>query len=368
MLGEEEFKHACEKSQKEIDDKVQQKLVKAEQELKTQFEQEKREIDEKNSLERQKESDRVRVEERTKLALKHSQELAEKDKQIELAKLQVDRIVEEKITQAIVYNEDKHKQREKEFELQRTRMQNDNRELMERAEKLQKTLDNIPVELRGTASEFVLLDELTEEFPDDEITPKTVGKAMADVVQVVVTETGERISTPIVYDRKTGESIKPSDIEKAKNYKRIHKTDYCLIVADKGIKNNRLTEEREGILLVHRTIVLDIAKRIRHFLIETSRQARTNEGRNSKQEKLYEYFTSLEYTRDVQEKLETRSKLDDLQRREEKYHKDTWSKRKDLVERWSDLDRKDARRTKDITEEDPEDSHEDPEDSDKEEI
>ena len=183
---------------------------------------------------------------------------------------------------------------------------------------------------------------------------------MADVIQVVVTDTGERISSPIVYDRKTGESISKSDIEKAKNYKRIHKTDYCLIVTDKGIRNNRLTEEREGILLVHKSIVLDIAKRIRCFLIETSRHARTNEGRNSKQEKLYAYFTSLEYARYVQEKLETRSKLDELQRREEKYHKDTWSKRNDLVERWSDLDRKDARTVKDITQKDLE------EDSDRE--
>ena len=159
---------------------------------------------------------------------------------------------------------------------------------------------------------------------------------------------------PTTADRKTGESITKLDIAKAKNYKIIHKTDYCLIVTDKGIKNNRLTEEREGILLVHRTIVLDIANRIRSFLIETSRQTKNDVGKNSKQEKLYEYFTSLGFAREMREKLETKSKLDELQRKEEDYHKNTWVKRKKLVEEWSDLDRKEARTIKDITQEDSE--------------
>jgi hypothetical protein len=52
---------------------------------------------------------------------------------------------------------------------------------MDQVEKLQKTLYNIPPELRGTAGEFVLLDELKKEFGLDEFTPKKVGVAMADI-------------------------------------------------------------------------------------------------------------------------------------------------------------------------------------------
>ena len=137
---------------------------------------------------------------------------------------------------------------------------------MDQVEKLQKTLDNIPPELRGTAGEFVLIEELKKEFRTDNIVGKRVGVAMADAVQSIVTETGECITIPIVYDRKTGDNITKLDIVKAKNYKAVHNTDHCLIVTEKGIKGNRLTEEREGVLLVHPSIVIDIAKRIRRLL------------------------------------------------------------------------------------------------------
>ena len=42
---------------------------------------------------------------------------------------------------------------------------------------------------------------------------------MADIIQIIVTKTGERITTPIVYDKKTGDSVTAVDIVKAKKYK-----------------------------------------------------------------------------------------------------------------------------------------------------
>jgi hypothetical protein len=262
-------------------------------------------------------------------------------------------IISEKITKALTDNEEKYKQREKERDLHKSRVESDNRKLMERVEKLQKILDNIPQELRATASEFVLSDELKKEFPSDDVRTKKVGVAMADVIQLIVTSTGERISTPIVYDRKTGETITKQDIIKAKNYKSIHNTDYSIIVTEKGIKDSRLTEERDGILIVHSRIVLDIAKRIRNFLLEISKLKNCSNGRQTKQYKLYDYLTSSEYYRDFQEINETKNKIDELQRKEEDYHNNIWNRRKGYVENWYEINRRNERIISDITEEDP---------------
>ncbi|MBC8157624.1 DUF2130 domain-containing protein [Armatimonadetes bacterium] len=209
----------------------------------------------------------------------------------------------------------------------------------------------MPSELRGTASEFVLLDELKKAFPDDDVRPKKFGVAMADVVQVVVTNTGLKIP-PIVYDRKTGESVTKSDIMKARNYKTVHNTDYIIIVTEKGIKDNSLTEEREGILLVHPRIVVDIARRIRSFLIEISKQTQSNKGRQSKQAKLYGYFTSTEYYREIKETSEIKEKLDQLQKKEEDYHKNTWKRRKEFVTEWYEINKKNEEVVSDITQDD----------------
>ena len=65
----------------------------------------------------------------------------------------------------------------------------------------------------------MLLEDLRAAFPKDNLVPKTVGVEMPDLVQTIVTESGETIRTPIIWDMKTGENITPKDIEKAKRYK-----------------------------------------------------------------------------------------------------------------------------------------------------
>jgi len=58
----------------------------------------------------------------------------------------------------------------------------------------------MPPELRGTAGEFVLMEELKKCFPKDDIQPKKPGREMADVILTIaiVTDTGEKIFPPIV--------------------------------------------------------------------------------------------------------------------------------------------------------------------------
>jgi hypothetical protein len=243
MLGEEEYSHACEKNKRLVYEKVEQKLQQQVKEIKIEYAKQIQKIIEKNDLEKEQEVSRrvikVVSDEKTWLELKHKQELEAKEKLIEAAKSQSATLVEEKIRHAIADNEVKHRQKEKEFELQHNRIETDNKKLLDQVEKLQKTLDNIPPELRGTAGEFVLIDELKREFRTDSIVGKRVGVAMADAVQSIVTEAGECIPIPIVYDRKTGDNITKLDIIKAKNYKTVHNTDHCLIVTEKGIKDNQ---------------------------------------------------------------------------------------------------------------------------------
>ena len=356
ILGEEEAKNAQQKKQKEIEETVQRKLQEQIKESQLEREKEIQKINELNKLNREADIN-VRVdkklsEEKTLMQLKYSRELEEKDKQIQAARLENTEHIDEKIREALSNNEIKYRQREAERELHRTRIEADNQKLMEQVEKLQKTLDNIPQELRGTASEFVLSEELRKEFPFDEFRTKKVGVAMADVIQNIVTNSGEKLSIPIVYDRKTGETVTKLDIAKAKSYRTIHNTEHSIIVTDKGIKDNRLSEEREGILLVHPRVVADIAKRIRSFIIEMSKMAQCNKGRQTKQAKLYNYFTSAEYYRDFEEINVTKKKIDELQRREEDYHKTMWNKRKDYVDIWFEINYKNERKVSDITHED----------------
>ena len=165
---------------------------------------------------------------------------------------------------------------------------------------------------------------------------------MADVIQTIVIENGEKIAPPIAWDMKMGEKVKKEDIDKAKRYKIIHNTDYSIIVTANGItdrdSNNTLIGTREGILLVHPSIVVQIAKLLRSFIIEMAKHARSNDGRASKQANLYDLLTSAEYARTIKTRRAMKSNLDDQQRKEEDYHKKLWKDRKKCIEEWFKVD------------------------------
>jgi hypothetical protein len=249
-------------------------------------------------------------------------------------------------------NEENHRQKEMEFKLQINRIEKEN-------EKMQKTLENVPPEFRGTAGEMKLFDDLHTAFHQDELIAKKVGVEMPDVVQTIIKQSGERIRTPIVWDMKTGENITAKDLEKAKRYKEIYDTDYCIVVSAKGItandsKNFRtgLIGEREGVLLINPKMAIALAELTRKFVIEKTKLIKNNNGRTSKEMKLYEYITSSERFRKMQEKMEKKLKLDELQRKEEAHFKKTGNERKRLIQRLFELDRDDQEIINEITQED----------------
>jgi hypothetical protein len=283
---------------------------------------------------------------------KFKQELRKKDEQNSAA-------TEEKIEEALKSKEEKHRQKESEFQLQISRILTHNGELVEQVEKMQQTIENLPPEFKGTAEEIVLLDDLHLAFPQDNLALKIIGREMPDIIQTIITENGEGIDTPILWDMKTGEIITTPDIKKAKRYKEIYNTNYCYIVTSKSksittkdSKNCRaagLIGKRDGILLVHQSIAVDVAEETRNFIIEKTRLLKNNNGRSSKAIKLYDYITSPERFRQIQKKMENRLKLEELIRKQEDYNKKIWNEQKNLIRESFTLDTDDQKTIDEIT-------------------
>jgi hypothetical protein len=194
----------------------------------------------------------------------------------------------------------------------------------------------------------MLFDDLHTAFPQDHLISKTVGVEMPDIVQTIVTENGEKLANPILWDKKTGENITPKDIEKAKKYKEKYNTDYCIIVKAKPItdtdsKNCRagVIAKRDGILLVHQSIAVGVAEETHNFIIEKTRLIKNNNGRVSKQIKLYDYIISPARFRRMQEKMKKRLKLEELIRKQEDYNKKVWNEQKKIIQEWFELDNDD---------------------------
>jgi hypothetical protein len=351
LMGEEEYIHACSEFHKVIHTKLEEQrndmIQINEDKLSQQSEKHKRELQEQEKIHKEEINTKVNQEVRLRLDEREKEQkkefdlqLKQKEKEIEVLKLQRDNVVNDKITEVREEEKQKNRQEKAQYELQLERIQKHNDEL-------QKTLDNIPSEFKGQVGEIMLLDELHKAFPQDDLTPKKVGVRMPDVIQTIVTESKERICTPILWDMKTGETITQTDVDKAKNYKEKYNTDYCIIVSANGINKKskyyqtELIGKGDGVLLVHRKIAVVVAELTRNFLIENRKLIINNNGRASKQTKLYDYITSSARFRRMQEKIKQKLKLVALQSEEEDRVKKIWNDRKKIIEKLDELDKED---------------------------
>ena len=199
---------------------------------------------------------------------------------------------------------------------------------------LKKQLTQSQAELKGEAGEMDLYVTLTDAFPQDHFRRQKRGISSGDLIQRIQTASSV-VDTPIVYDNKAANSITKSDIVKAKKYQKIHGTTYVLIVGQNLPKKNvpnGLLGEKDGIILVHPSIVVEVSKRIRDGIIEISKLSLGKEDRQEKQDKLYSYIMSQEFSLILKSLSDLNEKLYNLQSKEEKDHQTLWKNRKGLQE------------------------------------
>lgn len=263
-----------------------------------------------------------------KLRTEGKRELQEKEKQLAAMKKEQDRLKklafdEGKANADIEMATLKNDVRERDIQIQRFQHEID---------ELKKKLVQSQSELTGEAGEKDLYFNLTQAFQEDFFTRQKRGTSMGDIVQRIRTAAGT-IETPIVYDNKQANAVTNKDIEKAKKYKDVHMTDYVIIVSrnlpKKEVKNG-LFGEKEGILLCHPCIVVEVAKQIRRAVIEISKQSESKKDREAKESKLYDYIRSQEFACTVEKLHNVYQKMGDLQDHEEKAHGKLWKERKKL--------------------------------------
>ena len=224
----------------------------------------------------------------------------------------------------------KNNLREREIQVQRVSSEVD---------ELRKRLTQSQAELKGEAGELDLYERLTRAFPNDHFVRKKRGESTADLIQKIRVPSINK-DTTIVFDNKQAETVTKQDIEKAKGYGKVHGTN-CVVIVSANLPKRDITNglfgEREGILLVHPMIVVEVTNLLRAKLIELARQAGGMHDRQSKEAKLYDYISSQEFQRTIEYMTEIYSKFCDLQRREEKYHQTQWKERKTLCDRLMDV-------------------------------
>ena len=265
------------------------------------------------------------------LQLSHQKEMDEKSKEIsrlEKQQKEYKKAATEKAAASFEAKERELEQKLSEKDIQLSRFSNE-------VESLKKQLTQSQSELKGEAGELDLLARLNDAFPNDHFRRQKRGTSSGDVMHQI-RENGKSLDIPIVYDNKAAKTVTKNDIEKAKKYQKIHGTNYVIIVSANLPKTsvpNGLYGTRDGILLVHPSIVTEVTKQIRTAIIEISRLRLSSKDQESKQTQLYEYLTSSEFSRIMEDISAAYEALYKLQTKEEKDHQTLWKSRLHEIDR-----------------------------------
>jgi hypothetical protein len=205
-------------------------------------------------------------------------------------------------------------------------------------EELKEQLSTTQPELKGEAGEQVLLEDLREAFPEDQFSRQTRGISEGDILQHIRTPSGTILKTPIVYDNKEVGKVTRKEVEKQRYYKEHEGTDYLLVVSPnlpRNIKNGVLGK-KEGVSLVRRDIVVEVAEYLRNAIIEISKSCESKKHQDTKQARVYDYITSRDFCRKLESADADNSEMMAMQNKEEKDHQTMWKKRKAIVQRSRD--------------------------------
>jgi len=268
---------------------------------------------------------------KTKLVKSHEEDLAEKSKEItelEQAQKSYKKMANEQASEHF-----EAKKKKLQFEISERDVQINR--FTEKVESLEDQLKQSQSELKGEVGELDLLARLKEVFPNDYFRRQKRGTSSGDIMHQI-RENGKSLDIPIVYDNKAAKTVTKKDIEKAKKYQKIHGTDYVIIVSANLPKTsvpNGHYGTRDGIILVHPSLVTEVTKQIRTAIIEISKLRLSSKDQKSKQTQLYEYIMSSEFSRIIEEFSTIYEQLYKLQTKEEKDHQTLWKSRNHEIDK-----------------------------------
>lgn len=324
---EEEIK----KSKKSLEEEIETKVKIATDEIKKKAKQEATKevsVDLEELKEQIEEKDK-KLEQANKAELafrKKARELEESKKNIDL---EIARKVDEEREiikeSALKSSEETHrlKVKEKEKKIE---------EMTEQIIELKRKAEQGSQQTQGEVLELELEDILNSNFPYDNIKQVPKGIKGADVLQEVISPSGQFCGA-ILWESKRTKSWSDKWIEKLKDDQREAKADTAVLVSialPKGCKN---FSSLNGVWVTCFDLIIALATVLRTSLLQLSSIKLSSVGKNEKMEILYNYLSGPEFSQRVEGIIETFKDMKDGLEQEKRAINKIWAKRDKQIEK-----------------------------------
>ena len=204
--------------------------------------------------------------------------------------------------------------------------------MQSKIEDLMKKADQGSQQLQGEVQELELEENLRREFSLDVIEPVPKGEFGGDVVQRVVSVSGQPCGM-ILWESKRTKNWSDGWLPKLREDQRAAKADIAVIVSQSLPKGLDTFQTIDGVCVTHPRLVLPVATLLRQSLIEVAQSRQAIQGQQAKTEMVYDYLTSSRFRQRIEAIVEAFSTMQTDLEREKKVITKQWAKRDEQINR-----------------------------------
>ena len=259
--------------------------------------------------------------------------IIKKERELDDARREIELTVEKGIRDKLIETRERAK-REAEESLKLNIAEKDQTisSMQSKIEDLMKKADQGSQQLQGEVQELELEENLRREFSLDVIEPVPKGEFGGDVVQRVVSVSGQSCGM-ILWESKRTKNWSDGWLPKLREDQRAAKADIAVIVSQSLPKGLDTFQTIDGVCVTHPRLVLPVATLLRQSLIEVAQSRQAIQGQQAKTEMVYDYLTSSRFRQRIEAIVEAFSTMQTDLEREKKVITKQWAKRDEQINR-----------------------------------
>lgn len=266
-------------------------------------------------------------------AQKAQAELIKKQRELDDAKRELELTVEKRVQDGLSEVRTQAK-REAEEGLKLKVMEKDQTiaSMQQKIEELKQKAEQGSQQLQGEVQELELETLLRAKFPFDSIEPVPKGEFGGDVLQRVVSQSGQT-SGAILWESKRTKNWSDGWLVKLREDQRTAKAEVSVLVSQALPKGTETFDVIDGVWVTSPRAALPVATILRHTLLQVGMARQTSEGQQTKTEMIYQYLTGPRFRQRVEAIVEAFSTMQEDLDKERKAIMKQWAKREEQIER-----------------------------------
>jgi hypothetical protein len=204
--------------------------------------------------------------------------------------------------------------------------------MQQKIEELKQKAEQGSQQLQGEVQEMDIENLLRVKFPFDSIEPVAKGEFGGDVLQRVISQTGQQ-SGAILWESKRTKNWSDGWLTKLRDDQRTAKAEISILVSQVLPKGVETFDVIDGVWVTSPRAALAVATVLRHSLLQVSMARQVSEGQQTKTEMVYEYLTGPRFRHRVEAIVEAFSSMKEDLDKEKKVIMRQWAKRDEQIER-----------------------------------